>query len=228
LSHENTIAGLVVATPAEARSAYAQFAECVALMKKYPQLLFTTSFPSLYRLLRTAEITDGIKRGGEILLIGSGTTLGETCATLVERPSGTEIEEAFLNRSNFSSQSDLGKTLRPAIIPKKPGHITAIEPDSKALESTIALNHLFGFRSSQLAIVNGMLGYAFEQDFVGNKIDTILWHRAEPKVCYGSTKGQRSPQQFENARESFEVLCDRLVKGGSFVLTVGTGGNNNE
>lgn len=191
-------------------------------------LLHHCRFTSLHRLLRTAELTGDIDRRGESLLIGSGDTLPEAAAMMIAPPPEADIVGMValgpILRPTLFSQLN---PLIPSAIPLISGsHAVAVEPDLEQVRLINGDNQYYGFDMESLMVLGATLDAALASSSVPEAFNNILWHRAEPNMAYDGATSRR--EQVANAKQVLEMLVSRLAKGGSLVLTVGTGGNRQE
>lgn len=106
-------------------------------------------------------------------------------------------------------------------------HITAIEPDAEFVQEAVArCNPYFGFDENELTLVSTTLGEALADGMVPPRLNTVMWNRAEPGIFFG--EDEDIVGQVAKTREVIRLLVDRLVPGGSFVLTIGTGSDDKE
>ncbi|MBI3342046.1 hypothetical protein HY024_02900 [Candidatus Curtissbacteria bacterium] len=205
--------------------------ETETLLLTHPILLKYGQFPGLHRLLRTAELSGDIDMAGASLLVGSGITLPEAAAVLVAPPPEEDFL-AVLYMGPWLRQMALnvGSPLSPSRIPTRIGsHVIAIEPDEPVLVNSIAFsNPYFGFDAHQLTAIATTVGGALEAGLVPPRLNNIVWNRAEPSIFHGSDPEMSVSEKVARTQQVIGTLTERLVPGGSFVLTVGTGGNEQE
>ncbi|MGE5042372.1 MAG: hypothetical protein ACM3IJ_05735 [Candidatus Levyibacteriota bacterium] len=186
--------------------------ESAALELKYPQLTLIPMFPSLYRYLRTEELNRALSRGGDILLIGSGTTMYEVLSLTVEQPSQQDVEHVF---SEFGTRVNNLYARRSEIVhhpdavekvPLLPHKVQAYEPDTRQTERFREANAVFG-TETVIASIGIQEGYGQVSD---SRFDNVALNRTDPAV-------------FQSTPEMMRMLMDLVKPGGSFVVTIGTG-----
>lgn len=183
--------------------------ESAALVLKYPQLSMVPMFPAFYRYLRTEELGGALTRGGETLLVGSGTTLFEALAFAVEQPIQYDVERTF---ADFSTNINTLHARRRAIsddpsaadaVPLLPHRILAYEPDKRQTAQFNDANKIF---NTNTAIVNGGVKDIFK--FPSRKFKNVSLNRVDPVVF--------DPQLLP-------ALMNFVEPDGSFIMTIGTG-----
>jgi len=190
--------------------------ESAVLELEYPQLTLLPQMPPLFRYLRAEELGGSFKRGGDTLLVGSGTTLYESLAASIKPPTSEQTEDVFSNFSErmntlHSRRNRISKGER-SISPDLIDHnIIAIEPDSRQTDGFDKANEMFGVKTQ---IVNNTLQEARPQ-LEGRKFDNIILNRLDPRI-------------FESNPDDLTLLMELLDDGGSFVITIGTGNNELE
>lgn len=192
--------------------------ESSTLQLKYPQLSALPMFPALYRFLRAEELNGAFKRGGNILLVGSGTTVYEAAAMAVSAPSKTDVEETFsdggkkindyVKNRNLALNGDI-----PIVLPELlPHQITAVEPDKRQTEGFRTANDRFF--GTHTAINNHPL-QDVRGELAGIEFDNVLVNRLDPRI-------------FQDDPRLLEFLMGLVKPGGGLVLTIGTGNNEGE
>lgn len=213
--------------------------ESAAYITKYPHLpFFAPEFTSCFRLLRTAELTGGMTRGGESFFIGSGATISEVLALYIAPPTD---EDLSIMRSNKPDDIELrhdGITRlnlkEPSLIPVLSGHATAIEPDP-AFDTMFHLGlKAFPFPDGLLSREQQTLHEALLSGWNReNTVNNIIWYRADPQVLgfnpetlFGTY--EESEKQVEGIISSFFLLFQRLQEDGAFGMTVGAGNSTED
>ncbi len=203
--------------------------EFSALWASNPRIThFMPQFPSLYRLMRTAELTGNLRRHGETLLLGSGLTVPEVLAVQIDPPEIEKIEaledlnllEMALNMPdlNFTSSGP---------------PITAIEPKDKYRNLVAQYAPLFNLVPSDIHLITATVGEAAENGTIPNNRDLIVWNRAEPAIVYGHQNGssidkRTKRENLAKLKEFLGVLTSFLAPDGSIFITTGTGNNCGE
>lgn len=201
--------------------------ESAAYAVKHPELIiFLDEFPSIFRLLRTAEMCGGIQRGGNTLLVGSGGTYHEVFATHIAPPSEDDIERVF--SSDITEKTLLKKVLLwqpgdPVEIPLLPGKVTAIEPDREHSIKRDQVTQAFTFPEGLVDIHTKTIGEAFRDELIPDKLDTILWHRADPQICGLVSQDALNQQTIDLTAGILQLLLYKLRENGGLVITVGAG-----
>ncbi|GEM_PF-3861361 len=209
--------------------------ECALIVLDNPRLAIQLPhFTNLYRLLRTTELAYGHKRGGNTLLIGSGITIHEVIALYIQPP---EPEAVIEKLSNENSQAEmlmnlLDPSLRYTLVE---GIATAIEPDRSRGDGAVTIADQFGIPEDVLSLKSITIGEAISSGEIPDDLTTILWHRLEPNIFYPQATGklknrkQRRQDEMESKhtiRLILKALFSRLSHEGRFVITVGTGNDN--
>lgn len=190
--------------------------ESAALELEYPQLTLIPQFPSFYRYLRAEELNGALSRGGEILLVGSGTTLYEALALSIEQPSQKKVEEIFsefptkINTLHRRRRLELQEASAPDSPPLLPHSVLAYEPDTRQTEGFEKANRFF---HTQTTIVNQALK-GLNRNF-SKLFQNVVVNRADPAML------QRFPHLLSDLMHGVEI-------GGGFVATVGTGNGPEE
>jgi hypothetical protein len=210
-------------------------AESSLLLYDNPGLIiYAPQFTSLYRLLRLNELRHGARRGGAVLLIGSGHTYPEALAALIAPP-----QEQTLSRlgrlmatstlvdklEDYTRRRNEGDDLMvaPALVD---GHITALEPDKHAAEYGKRIGPQFGITSSNTQYVETELGAAVNGGTIPAALDSMIWNRVDPFVIHPASATARDRRA--NIHSLMYELAERIKPGGRFVLTVGTGNSKEE
>lgn len=194
--------------------------EMAAFVFQYPQfIIFARYTPSLYRLLRGAELSGVFKRGGQTTLIGSGITIPEVLATYVVPPSRDMIQELNNHGTLEGLTRRLDQALKLQRSPLEPplnflsGNVTAIEPDEKWFKEGVRDNQDIFHMPNKIDFHSITLEKALRKHRIPQS-DTIVLNRVDPRI-FGSTKS-------DWARTLDEILL-HIKNGGYFVLTVGSG-----
>lgn len=188
--------------------------ESSALQLLCPRLSVIPFFPALYRLVRTEDLNGSFDRGGDTLLVGSGTTLYEALAMVVKPPTLDETREV-LNGDNLNALPKIQRqvvspgfpTAMPELIPHK---ITAVEPDVRQTKNFPETNSLFQL---SVDLRNQVLSEFLEMS--SESYNTILMNRVDPRG-------------FDETPELIDQLLNRVKQGGSMMVTIGTGNNSTE
>lgn len=190
--------------------------ESSVLELKYPQVTLLPQFPPLFRCLRAMELGGELRRDGNTLLVGSGTTLYEALAVAVAAPSKAEVEEVAaewsINVNNFHARRNASLRQGDTQSPNLTDHsIVAIEPDARQVKDFEMVNETFGTNTS---IINKTLEEALP-DLIGKEFDNIIINRLDPRI-------------FEANSQSLTDLFNLVKEGGNIVFTIGTGNNELE
>lgn len=191
--------------------------ESAALELEYPQLTLVPMFPSLYRYLRTEELNGALSRGGDNLLVGSGTTLYEALGLSVEQPSQEHVEAVFSDfgtkiNSLHHRRAEIARgSLQPDPLPLLPHSILAYEPDRRQTEGFGAANRFFNVNAT---IVNRRV-----QESLGSLSNELFQNVVLSRV---------DPAIFQNTPRALPALMNMVEHGGSFIATIGTGNNQGE
>lgn len=211
--------------------------EATILLAQFPQFLIgTVTFPYLYRLFRTLELSLGLKRGGNTLFIGSGLTLPEFMANYVESSSVKDIIKIYEEyKEDLLAQRASGFiTARTSGSFPKPkswldGKAVVIEPDENELKNMQEINVHFDApidRITQYAIT---IGSAIRHNLAPVNLDAILWIRSDPDIFFAENfSGKAKKQARRSIRTIFAPILRQLSVGGHFILTVGAGNNDRE
>lgn len=191
--------------------------ETATLELEYPQLTLVPMFPSLYRFLRTEELNNALTRGGETMLVGSGTTLYESLAMTVEQPSQGKVEEVFSEfgpkiNSLFARRKNISNGEQPVNkAPLLPHRIVAFEPDKRQTSGFERANQFF----STDTIIENKPAKENIGKFSHESFQNIMLNRLDPAV-------------FSSSPKFFADLMQLVEPGGSLVVTIGTGNNPEE
>jgi len=228
-------------------------AEVVSFHLLYPEVFLC--FPGiavtpLYRFLRAAELTYSVKRGGDVLLIGSGITVNEVAAQFLVPPDPEIVMQVLRVIHDFwKSDGFRGwDTLDVPSIPESPplkfldGQAVAIDPDPYIVRDLP--DHL-----RRMRIPKGLVDLRSQTlgEFLGRKVspgdyDAIIWNRADPIVVTSKysevgrilqSGNQPSPREKKAVTEATWKLFQRLIRGiqqrnGHMICTVGVGDNDDD
>jgi len=210
--------------------------ESSAHLLSHPELLHPVSreFPTLYRLLRVTELMQGSCRGGESVLIGSGSTVAEYVAMHIAPP----FKELICSMFRINDYEDaLKNNYKQAVegnfscgIQFTDGHITAIEPDKKMIGLYKQYKEICGIPGGGIDIFQTRLDQALSRNQIPDNLNTVLFHRAEPNVFYSSGTSIRKERR-KSKRELeriTKILIAKIAPGGRFIVTVGQGNTVNE
>lgn len=211
--------------------------ESAAFIAKNPQLiLFLPEFPSCFRLLRSAELCGGIRRGGDSLLIGSGATLHEVFAMYIHPPSDEDVQNMLAGEVNESSMLSRVMNIRagnlPAHIDMLPGQVTAIEPDPEQEMRFLIASKAFPTQPEFIGLIPLTLSEAFENEEIPTDLDNILWYRADPQILgfdFGQIiGGETDSDTLEGVMNGLFLFFQQLKKEGSLAITVGVGNSRED
>ncbi len=202
--------------------------EAATYIDAYPSLATNTyGFPPLYRFLRTAELNGALSRGGNSLLIGSGSTVQEILALYLVPPTDDDVT-AFLGKKTTpevlseDSQVVSHPDFKGFHLPLLPGKALAIEPDPVFdIERQGALN-LLPIPTSKMSMIQATIGDAIAADVIPAELDMILWHRMEPEI-FGINEAESLEDVLREIGNVFLPLQKKLSEGGSLCITVGHG-----
>ncbi len=196
-------------------------AEAAVLLFKHPQLLHTLHFSSLYRYLRTVELTTEFKRGGQTLLVGSGNAVAEIMALYLKAPLGGQVEE-FLKRGETPDVTkltdkyldDLKVNVKPPQPELLPGTTVAFDPDPGNAKDLAHLNQYFQIPEDKFKFHLIRADQFSTLKHADGSIDTLLWHRAEPTSIPDITPFTASlPRKMrKDAEAKQEKNVDRVMK----------------
>lgn len=210
--------------------------EAASLIWAYPQLIVVTPiFGDLYRLLRAGELAGKLRRGGKSIIIGAGEVFGDVAGLYIKPPT-EEMVERMLKPEGKDNLRSLFRIAYDDIQSKKPvptpsyeeGVVLAIEPDVNFLPLIEKYSYLFNFPESLLSIYWKTLGEMLEGDALG-EVDTILVHRADPRIFKGEASQFSSKRQRrEVAEATLQSTLSHLRNDGTFVLTIGQGNDRRD
>jgi hypothetical protein len=203
-------------------------AESSLLLHEHPELIvYAPQFAALYRLLRTDEIKRDLRRGGDVLLVGSGRTYPEALAVLVRPPTLAELHLLASMPSTlagevlaFNERDARGEAFAHPL-PLVRGTLTAVEPDTTAVDYGTRIAPLFGLDASTVHYEIATLGAALVGSSLPAIFDTVLWNRADPAVIYAPSANGKDRRLA--TRRVLRQLASHLQPGCRLVLTVGTG-----
>lgn len=217
--------------------------EAAAFLLAYPRMMFELpTFPPLYRLVRTLELSSELERGGNNLLVGSGITVPEVLAFYIEPPTREMVErvisfdgEDLMEKAIYFVK--LGIVTRP--VSYKEGVVTAVEPNLNFIEATYKLSNLYGMPEKKIHLAAATIGDVIKDDVFPGSINNVLWHRAEPGIYNGKhqaatnfsdrrTRRSLAREQERSLKMVLNYLLGKLKSGGHLTFTVGGGDNQAE
>ncbi|HSX19459.1 MAG TPA: hypothetical protein VLE91_05020 [Candidatus Saccharimonadales bacterium] len=209
-------------------------AEKAGLTFLYPDLLsIEPSFLDWFTFVRTAELKGGYARGGNVLLVGSGTTAGEVLATHIIPATRDEIVKV-LGEEDSSEKwvANKGLQVRTAI-PLVDGQIIAVEPDTEYKGYFEEMMDELGLDLDRVRFVNSTIGEAIINGEIPLGLDTIFWNRIDPKIVYPfDSKGRIDRAGRKKGDKDVEKLLknflSKLKAGGRLMLTIGIGNSPEE
>lgn len=197
--------------------------EAAALMCKYPRMTWLyTKWLRYYCAFRSLELMGKLKRGEDTLFVGSGYTIEEVLAYYISPPESIDCLVAhprvFDDASvAFAKELNADQSTYKNIekIEYLSGRATAIEPASFPLEYIEDNRHCLDgldFRMRPLTVQQLLSTSDLDQLF-----NSVVINRADPSV-YPITD-TTSPDN----RGILEKLGDKVMVGGTIVVTVGIG-----
>lgn len=230
--------------------------ETATLTSLHPELLFTAlEFPSLFRFLRTIELAHGLKRGGKTFFVGSGETIPEYFANYLALPSNQQIGDFF--RSQAEQSTDLillaeSTKLAGVVEQIRQGAYRAdyslLEGQAYAVDPVDVYHDLIG-KLARFMNVNRLninyqqltLGQALSTQTIPDNCDRVIVHRADPRIFsrnFGLIAGagknmhklrkEKDQRMHEDVQKVLGILLNKLISGGSLIITVGIGNSNAE
>lgn len=197
--------------------------ETASLINQCPQLIMEVpQFPYLYRFLRASELNHTISRGGNTLLIGSGTTIPEFLALYKAPPGKEEIKAVTVGELDFKKKynekpkygrSNFGEFLLE-------GKAVAVEPNKDDLQDMAEINKVMGVPANRIKVYPYSIADVTEAGELPLGVDTVLWHRADPLVAASFRAQTFEDKYLEELLLSFK---NSLVKGGKMIISIGGG-----
>lgn len=217
--------------------------EAAAFLITYPRMMFELpTFPPLYRLVRTLELSLGLERGGDNLLVGSGITVPEVLAFYIEPPTREMVErvtgfdgEDLMEKAIHAVK--LGIVTRP--ISYKEGVVTIVEPNLSFIEATHRLSNLYVMPEGKIHLAAATIGDVVRDNVFPGNANNVLWHRVEPNVYNGKhqaatnssdrrTRRSLAREQERSLKVVLNYLLGKLKSEGRLIFTVGGGDNQEE
>jgi hypothetical protein len=199
--------------------------ESAVLMMENPRIpIQIPHVATIFRLMRTMEISGGHKRGGNALIIGSGLTIPEVLALYIKPPDPKTMLDK-LAQADPTTQMLLNTVMGNSNYSLSNGHVTAIEPDPNYKAKVLRLQNDFNIPDNMLTFKNITVGEALEGDQIPDNLDLVLWHRVEPRIFLPgsdlrSRKERRQAEReakkskFQNPTQNIiEPLFDHLSPG---------------
>lgn len=199
--------------------------ESAVILFKYPNLVgYLPTLPSLYRLSRTAELMGYFKRGGDTLLVGSGTTINEVVALDIVPPTVEDLTD-FANLNLRAIRDDIITTF-----PQLGGTYEAVEPSARGLLTFERSKEDITIDPNKVVFHNCTIGEALNSGVLKGNYENVVMNRVEPAIATGkldtkNLKGKQKVQQARAIRGFLSAMADNLRSGGCLAVTIGSGGD---